>query len=78
MLHFFAPDRNFYTYIDEEKTENKESGLADNKEFIAVTANIAFTFSEPRSPFVAYLVQVFTHPLLELITPPPNGNHLPS
>ncbi len=74
VLHFFSSHKAiFYTYVDEEKPEQKSKvEKEDGKEYLTLTIK---TFAEAESTrlFFHFLEKQPSSPLLEFLTPPPDA-----
>lgn len=72
VLHFFSSQKEiFYTYIDEEKPDEKSKEKKEGKEFLSLTSffpieQIVTTLFSPATE------SHYISPKLEFITPPPN------
>ena len=74
VLHFFSSHKAvFYSYVDEEKPEQKSKiEKKDQAEFLSVTENL-FREEENPASFVRFSAAKPTSPLLEYTTPPPDA-----
>ena len=74
VLHFFSSHKAvFYTYVDEEKPEQKSKiEKKATAEYLSV-ADKLFMVEEQPSFFFPYRVEALASPLLEHTTPPPNA-----
>jgi len=71
VLHFFSSNKAiFYTYIDEEKPNDKIK--KEGKEFLSIATNPAFE-TKSEKEFLPFLVNQYPSPLLESLTPPPDA-----
>lgn len=74
VLHFFSSHKAvFYTYVDEEKPEQKSKiEKKDQADYLSVTENL---FLEEKNPavYVLFLAATPSSPLLEYATPPPDA-----
>ena len=75
VLHFFSSQKAvFYTYVDEEKPEQKikSTGKEDlNKE--ALATSYLLTEEENAPVFFPFIERQPSAPLLEFLTPPPDA-----
>jgi hypothetical protein len=74
VLHFFSSQKEvFYTYIDEEKPEQKlKAGKQDISKEYSLTACF-FAEEENKSFFPLFVEKHHASPLLESLTPPPDA-----
>ena len=76
VLHFFSSQKAvFYTYIDEEKPEQKLNA-GKEKGDIAKEYNLAlqaFREEENRSFYAGFVEKSHPSPLLEFVAPPPDA-----
>ncbi|NTS40893.1 hypothetical protein HRG84_08235 [Flavisolibacter sp. BT320] len=76
VLHFFSAEKAvFYTYIDEEKPEQKLNA-GKEKGDIAKEYNLAlqaFREEENRSFYAGFVERSHATPLLEFVAPPPDA-----
>jgi hypothetical protein len=74
VLHFFSSQKAvFYSYVDEEKPEQKSKiEKKDQTDYFSLTENL---FLEEKSPvvFILFFAAKPTSPLLEYTTPPPDA-----
>jgi hypothetical protein len=72
VLHFFS-ERNFYTYVDEDKPEETKLKIKKEIRECVFTAQV-FAFTEKLSnPFSHNSCLALPSPYLESFTPPPNS-----
>lgn len=76
VLHFFSSQKAaFYTYIDEEKPEQKLKAGNENQD-LAKECNVALHAlqeEESRSFFADFIERSYPSPLLEFVAPPPDA-----
>ena len=72
VLHFFSSQKEiFYTYIDEEKPDQKSKEKKVCKEFISLAFFVLFE-QTLHTQFSSTTVSYYAPPLLEFQTPPPD------
>jgi hypothetical protein len=71
VLHFFSSNKAiFYAYIDEEKPDEKVK--KEGKESFSITLIPTFE-ANTKKEFSPYLLNQYSSPLLEALTPPPDA-----
>lgn len=74
VLHFFSSQKAvFYSYVDEEKPEQKSK--AEGEEYnkhLTITPQF-FMEEEGSQPFSPFIARQLSSPLLEALTPPPDA-----
>ena len=73
VLHFFSSQKEvFYTYIDEEKPDEKPAKeKKDGKEYISILVE-AFTDQPSNTTYFSVAEDRYSSPTLSLTTPPPD------
>jgi hypothetical protein len=73
VLHFFSAKKAvFYSYIDEEKPEQKSKVEKEEYQKNGVMAPHSFTEKESARSFSPFVQKHHVSPLLEFLTPPPD------
>jgi hypothetical protein len=73
VLHFFSSQKEiFYTYVDEEKPEQKLKLEKEVKEFLVFSAK-SFVLDESIRKYGRFIEHRPSSPLLEYATPPPDA-----
>ena len=74
VLHFFAEKKAvFYTYVDEEKPEQKSKAGKEELQKYVLTAAQVFAEEETAPSVCFFLQKPLSSPLLEFLTPPPDA-----
>ena len=74
VLHFFSSQKAvFYSYVDEEKPDQKSK--AEKEDYQKEACQVAYPFSdeEIRPLFLPFVEKQHSSPYLEALTPPPDA-----